>query len=231
MMRQRAFGIVGLAVVCLYFGLAVAGAEARFGSLEGHVTIQGDNIPLSNVTIEVMGFGEARTDQNGKYVFDHLPAGSYKVRINDSMYDQYRRTVMIRANRTTVSNFSILPLSAPRQRPDNSRLRVEQTNVNTNEVSKVLATGSVKGQLFYEPTRPEWSKRPAKSSWTVKVGQSSATPDERGDYTITGLLPGTYKVTLEGGSRCYVPDPRNKKSVKIRVGQTLTLDLSIFARC
>lgn len=230
-MRQRVFGIALIALVFLCFGLVVAGTQAKFGSLEGRVTRQGDNIPLSNVTIEVVGHSETRTDQNGKYAFDHLPLGSYKVRIKSSEFDEHRRTVTIHANQTTVSNFSAPPLSTPRQRPDNSRRAIEQTNVNPSEVSKLVAAGSVKGQLIYEHVRPEWANRLSKSSWTVKVGQSSAMPDEHGDYTITGLSPGTYIVTLEGGNRCYTPDPRNKKSVKIRAGQTLTLDLSIFVRC
>lgn len=189
--------------------------------------------PVSNNGADDVAFirGETRTDQNGKYVFDHLPVVSYKVRIKSSEFDEHRRTVTIHANRTTVSNFSVLPLSAPRQRPENQSRAIKQTNVNPSDVSKLLADGSVKGQFTYLRVRPYSTNTLSKSSWTVKVGQSSVHPDEQGNYTITGLASGTYQVTLDGGNRCYVPDPRNRRSVKIRAEQTVTLNLQVFKRC
>lgn len=113
-MRQRAFSLALVALLSLCLGLIVAGAEAKFGRLEGHVTRQGDNIPLSNVTIEVVGYGETRTDHDGKYVFDKLPVGSYQVKVKSSELSEPQSKVTIRANRTTTSNFSVVPLANPR---------------------------------------------------------------------------------------------------------------------
>lgn len=114
-MKQRTFGILAAAVVFLGLGLAEAKAQMvhHFGRLEGHVINAGNNLPISDLKIKVIGKGETRTDHNGQYWFP-LPIGTYKVIVDDSLYDEHKKTITIHGDRTTISNIRAAPLSHPR---------------------------------------------------------------------------------------------------------------------
>lgn len=86
----------------------MSGADAqwaRFGKLKGRVTKNGR--PVSHLTIEVIGGPEAITDQDGKYVFDHLAEGSYKVIIKSSEFAEHGKTAFIHRLHTTVLDFRV----------------------------------------------------------------------------------------------------------------------------
>ena len=89
---------------------------AKDGKLKGHVKNAANGVAVRNLKIEVVGQGEAVTDQNGEYHFDSLPAGLYKLLIKSSQFDPHSRTITIHSGQTTISNFNVIPLSAPRPR-------------------------------------------------------------------------------------------------------------------
>ena len=98
-------------------GLCVAGADAqwaRYGKLKGRVVNAANGAPVSGLKIEIVNLRETTTDQDGKYEFDRLLRGTYKVIIKNSEYDEHRKTITIQPDQTVISNLRVLPLKAPR---------------------------------------------------------------------------------------------------------------------
>jgi carboxymethylenebutenolidase len=86
--------------------------------------------------------------------------------------------------------------------------------------------GGVRGRLIFM-ARAGGAPRP--SSWTVTVGGISEHPDERGNYAVGSLSPGTYKVKAEGGDPCY--HMVSRYSVTIRANRTSTLNIYLRRSC
>jgi Carboxypeptidase regulatory-like domain len=113
-MKKWSFKLAAISLISLGLCFAVVNARAKTGILKGRVTNAANGVPIRNLTIQVIGQGEKTTDDDGKYVFEHLPVGSYKVRIKSAQFDEHRRAVTIHSDQTTISNFRVLPLTTPR---------------------------------------------------------------------------------------------------------------------
>jgi hypothetical protein len=105
-MRAHGLRIAAVTIISLWLCVASADAQwARYGKLKGRVTKNGR--PVSQLKIEVVGGPETTTDQDGRYAFDHLAEGAYKVIIKDSQYGEHRKTIFIHRIHTTVQDFKV----------------------------------------------------------------------------------------------------------------------------
>ena len=209
------------AVVIAMTLVAGVNAKASSGRLKGRVTNSANGVPIRNLTIEVIGQGETTTNQDGKYAFDNLPAGSYKVIIKSSEFDEHRRTVTIHAGQTTISNFQVLPLKAPR--PEQNKKPQVEVLRNDNEQIKVnpgLLTGVLSGRV----TVPSGQQADfSQTALWISIGENKQRIKDDGAYVFNDLKPGGYRVVLQG--YCWLAQ---RKTVTIRANKTTTLNLRTY---
>ena len=85
--------------------------ELSDGVLEGTLTNSKDDI-LSGVTVSLQGEyykkTDCITDENGKYSFKDVPAGEYKISVNQDGHDPYLETITIEAKKTVTHDIRLI---------------------------------------------------------------------------------------------------------------------------
>ncbi len=110
--QALAFVAVG-AVVC-YFLMA----ETPRGALEGTVIAEELGRPLPSASVRLgyddygMGAFRTRTDDEGRFHFDHVPAGSYQLRVSARAHKQPPQSVTIREGETLKLNLELKPVKS-----------------------------------------------------------------------------------------------------------------------
>lgn len=83
-------------------------AYAHLGTLTGRVIDESTNLPLRNVTVQLVGLGKATlTDDLGRYRFDHLVASPYKVEFSSVGYASFVQDVVIADDQTVYIQTSL----------------------------------------------------------------------------------------------------------------------------
>lgn len=81
---------------------------AHLGTLTGRVIDESTNLPLRNVTVQLVGLGKATlTDDLGRYRFDHLVASPYKVEFSSVGYASFVQDVTIADDQTVYIQTSL----------------------------------------------------------------------------------------------------------------------------
>lgn len=81
---------------------------AHLGTLTGRVIDESTNLPLRNVTVQLVGLGKATlTDDLGRYRFDHLVASPYKVEFSSVGYASFVQDVVIADDQTVYIQTSL----------------------------------------------------------------------------------------------------------------------------
>ena len=139
------------------------------GTISGTVTGAVSGLPISGALIEVhlagITVGSAITDNSGGYSITGMAPGSYIVHAYATNYQASSVGVIMLAGQTRTANFSLEPNPGA------------ITGTVTGAVSELPISGA-SIQVIYEDT----------------VIDSTLT-DSFGDYTVTGLPPGSYTVT------------------------------------
>lgn len=89
-------------------------AYAHLGTLTGRVIDESTNLPLRNVTVQLVGLGKATlTDELGRYRFDHLVASPYKVEFSSVGYASFVQDVVIADDQTAYiqTSLSVAPVT------------------------------------------------------------------------------------------------------------------------
>lgn len=186
-----------LAAAALYAqapaGTGPAEAEVRDGSIAGHVTSARTGGGIPGLQIYLIGRDQpapARTDADGRFRFNQLGKYLYGVAIESSSgYISHQSGVDLR--------------SGPRA----AEIEV-----------KAYRTSTVSGRVEDARHRPIGGVRV--SAWSVIAGgerfhpsrNREAETDDRGEYRITGLLPGRYRLLAERQSAQIQPRMADEKT-------------------
>jgi len=174
-------------VVHVNSGADTGGIDAALavgGSISGTVTDEATGDPLANICVDAFnqsgpGWRSAQTDASGNYTITGLPAGDYKVQFYDC-------------------NTGLYIGEWYNDKPDWSSADLVSValGVNTGGINAQLGLpGSISGTVTDEATGDPLANIcvnafDASSGWSM----SGAVTDASGNYTITGLPAGDYKV-------------------------------------
>ncbi|MEU1972179.1 carboxypeptidase regulatory-like domain-containing protein [Microbacterium sp. NPDC019599] len=223
----RAFGVVFAAASVLTVGLIASPAvaeESVTGSLAGTVTDQ-SGAPVENVFVTAIGQGAfeeeptwgAITDASGRYRFDGIPIGGYKV-----LYE---------------TGGALADVAGEWWDDARTRNAAAVVSVSTGDLSEAdaeLAPGAALGGTVTDGSGAAvggaqvvaYLKDPSDpSGW---VGQAWGTTADDGTYLFTRLPAGAYKVTFGSGSDGIIPESwlddqgENPTVIALEAGQWLT---------
>lgn len=153
-------------------------ANNQKGKLEGRITDDKDE-PLSGVTVQLAGTTTGRiTDADGRFSFQTLQAGVYKLIISSMGFEQKELPIKIRADKTTAFTTKL--------------------NVSTSELEEVVVVGETESKTTSEGAITI-------SSLDIKQVQDQALGTEEVLKTTTGLvlrqnggLGSTMSINLNG---------------------------------
>nr|WP_121269464.1 TonB-dependent receptor [Pedobacter schmidteae] len=174
----------------LFFMCCSAAVSAQVGSISGGVMAKG--LPLAGINIELLG-GTAvvKTDSLGKYVFEKLAAGSYKVEARAVGFRKMVKSVVLKGSETL-------------------RLDFDLSNFE-NDLNEVVVTGTLKETKRLESpvpvevyTQAYFRKNPTPSIFEALQNVNGVRPQlncnicNTGDIHINGL-EGPYTMVLIDG--------------------------------
>lgn len=188
-----------MGVVCLAMSVGTAASQVArdaqgqvpaptgTGAMMGTVTLAGTGQPVEGVRVtlsgaELRGSRSAMTNDDGQFLFDKLPAGTYTVR------------------GTRTGHISGTYGQKQPGKPGTSivLLAGQQLKDVTFEIAK---GGVISGTVFDEKNRPSIGTPVRVMRWVIQSGErtlttaGSGTTDDRGTYRVYNLSPGDYVVS------------------------------------
>ncbi|MGH7645181.1 MAG: MSCRAMM family protein [Gemmatimonadales bacterium] len=152
---------------------AVARAQDDLGRLSGVVRDDGA-FPIEDVGVRILTGWSTQTDPTGRFRFDGLRPGEYRVRFDGFGYVVAETTLVVRAGEQTDVN-----------------LRLSPTVLATRPVEVRAPHGGISGGVFDVQLRPL-----AGAAVEVLGTRQQATTDSSGGFSLGELRPGTYMVGL-----------------------------------
>lgn len=123
---KECLGAVAL-FACLLFGLAASAFGQSTGAIRGRVTIEDKELPIHNVIILITQLNRSvESDEDGKYEFKDVPAGSYSLIARLERAPDVVRRVEVKAGETTTADIQ-LRLSGIRDQVTVSATGTEQS--------------------------------------------------------------------------------------------------------
>ena len=210
-----------LAVLVLPALLAAQTRPAATGTLTGRV--MRDNTPVARALISIdAGDGRAErvtaTNDNGQFVFSELPAGRYLVT-------------------ATKTGWMATHYGSPRPgRPPGTRVAVEE-NARVNITIPMIPGGVIAGRVVDADGSPQAHVFPIllESRWVgdrevitrpnlpLDVGFFEKVTDDRGEFRLYGLPPGTYYLSVS--PRILADGVRLTTSDEVRWATAAQIDL------
>ena len=184
MRTLKSLGLLGITLILPQVLTAVV--QTPSGSVRGVVVSRDGSVPLGGATVELQPATETSrgrittTDDDGKFVFSKVPAGSYRALARRSSYvsAQY-------GQRGPNSPGQVLVLAEGQ----NADLRIAMT-----------ATGSISGRIIWKEGKPMANARviAMKASYQenrrVLTAVRETVTDDTGEYRLFWLSPGQYFV-------------------------------------
>jgi hypothetical protein len=188
--------VIGSLLVALTLTQAAPAAE-QTGRIAGRITAEGANTPVAGVRIILMPAArptgpmgpmsmppQALTDQDGRYVFDRIAAGSYRINVEKSGFapiaDMTRMpTVQVAAGQTVALDFQLQKGAVIAGRIVDAR-NEPVTDVRIMVLRRVAPPPSARAM-------PGMTR-------LIPVGGQSQQTNDLGDYRVAGLAPGEYVV-------------------------------------
>lgn len=210
-MRRRSLGVhswfsaflLNILLLSLTTGASPLAAQQAGATLHGAVILpSGSPMPQASVTLEGSAGGQAATTSaDGQYKMAGLNPGTYKLTISSPDFQSYVVTVSLGAGDDKEMDAVLFP--APKPQPvaeapaATGNAAPEQPTVQTApaQTNVVLQKGS--SALTGAVTDPSGAFIPgATVTLTGPSGTKTATSNERGTYSFTGLAPGPYKLKV-----------------------------------
>ena len=186
-------------------GEDVTGIDASLrlaARISGTVTAEDGVTPLANIAVIVgsrngMGMNfQGNTDDNGQYTIRGLPAGSYIVQFVDYQNAYLREFYDDAQTRDAATEFTLASgdwlTGIDATLGPGSRLSGRVTAAATQSPVAGISVSAL-----------HWN-----GSWWDTWG--SATTDDNGEYSLGGLMPGSYKVQFQDWSHTYLPEFYNQ---------------------
>lgn len=184
-----------LAISSLFLALILAqAAPEQTGRISGRVTVEGANTPLAGVRIMLlptarptgpMGMPpQALTDQDGRYVFDRIAAGAYRVTADKSGY-------------APIGDLSRAPmLQVTGGQPITFDLQLQKGAVIAGRIVDARGEPVTDARIMVLRRMTPPSGAPLFRGMTrlIPAGGQSQQTNDLGDYRVAGLAPGEYFV-------------------------------------
>ena len=178
----------------IFEGVDLTGHDVRLDvgqTLSGRV-IASNGSPIALAFVEVSGavFETRKTDADGNYRFAALPLGDYKVKFTSGESNGNFATEYF-DNKATHSSAALVSLSAAAPQVANAVLDVSATlsgvvrDSNSSPISEGVSVKAIQ------------SNAAAFNEYSYVVGETQV--GENGQWQITGLPAGTYRVKFEPG--------------------------------
>jgi 5-hydroxyisourate hydrolase-like protein (transthyretin family) len=217
------------AITCMGIALMLPPLGCRAAELSGKVTAADGITPLQG--IEVHAFFQENswyggiTDGSGNYQFSNLPAGSYRIRIEDSSLNTYIQEWYNNATDYATATPFILA----------------ESDVVIGVNASLAEGGRLTGNIVADGSGTELSNirveafrfvaGPSSSSWQlVKSRPSSAD----GSYDLGGLQGGSYRLRFSDDAGNYAPEHHtnqiefdNANSITLSEGGNVVSDASL----
>jgi hypothetical protein len=245
-------------VVSLLVLTRAEGQNAPFASLEGEVLDNQTGGPASPARIRIFAFQKepayATTDRQGRFRFQHLTTGRYELQVDCPGFIE-----LVNAPRQPGSYFSTnVDLTAERDAgaipggPQFSKTVGSDGNVRGMIAIRLNPAAVIRGKLT-DPDgiamgreavsllalNPAVNERPVYPGEPVRPLQTAFT-DDRGEYRLPNLLPGTYyvaavrKVAPQGSVRVYrttfapgTMELDRAKKIELTAGNEITADIRL----
>jgi hypothetical protein len=198
---QNSFLLLLLVVfACLSSALSQGGA-----SLHGSVILpNGAPVPQAVVTVEGTGGGQAATtNESGQYTIKGLTPGDYSIKISASGYELFEVSVSVSdgANKEIDAVLTAAPppppapaaLETPAAAPQQEGQAPAAPQTAGAQTTIQKGTSGLTGSV----TDPSGAVIPgATVTLTGPSGTKTVTANERGQYAVTGVAPGAYKLKI-----------------------------------
>ena len=190
-------------VVALISAFNISALAQAGGSLHGTVIrLSGEPVVQASISVEGAGGGQAATtDQAGHYSIKGLTPGTYSVTVSAPGFEQFAVKVTVRASEDPEADAVLnltpqAPQAAPAaaQSPDFIPQQSGETSAVTSpQVTVAKGMAGLTGVV----TDPTGAVLPgATVTVTGPAGTKTLTSNDRGQYTISGLAPGAYKLKV-----------------------------------
>jgi hypothetical protein len=108
MAGPRRFGIPARALCALFVAAPLVPASAQTGAIAGRITVSSTAVPLTGVAIDLVDAGRTTSvDSIGRFAFDALLPGAYRLRARRLGYREAEQQVTVRAGETTYVALSL----------------------------------------------------------------------------------------------------------------------------
>ncbi len=141
------YGAVGRWMFALLLLLPVSLAAQQSGTITGQVFEAGTENPLSNIQVQVVGTSRIMlTNEQGRFLFSGLAAGSYEVRLSGLGYGQGEASTTVTPGQTSTVRVELSP----------SALQLDALVVSTvtGQVERKRELGNVVGRISAEQIEP-----------------------------------------------------------------------------
>ncbi|HEX6135283.1 MAG TPA: SusC/RagA family TonB-linked outer membrane protein [Longimicrobiales bacterium] len=143
-MQLRRIGVTAVSMLVL-LASAVHGQQA--GTIAGQVVEEGTQKPLSNMQVQVVGTTRTMlTNEQGRFLFAGVPAGTYEVRVTGLGYGQGTAPVTVIAGQAVTATIAL----------ESSALQLDALVINavTGQLEQKRELGNVVGRISAEQIEP-----------------------------------------------------------------------------
>ncbi len=226
---MNTFHLLRRAIACTWFALMSLPLACHAAELSGRITAADGITPLQGIEVQARfeenaWYGDF-TDSNGEYQFSNLPAGSYRIRIEDNNLNTYLPewydNVMDYASATPI----VLA------EPD------VEIGVNASLVEGGRLIGTVTADIGGAPLPNirvaafRYIADPTYSYWQEVKSRVSLGD---GSYNLGGLGDGTYRLRFSDDAGNYAPEHHdnaiefdNASSISVTAGGTVSTNASL----
>ena len=229
----RFHGFFLVLIISFLSGSSIPGLGQTAGSLHGTVIIPtGAPVPDAIVTVEGAGGGQAATtNQAGQYSINGLTPGSYTVKITAPGFELFEVSVSVYQgdNKEVDGVLTAAPPpppapsaeQAPASAPPPATGGQQTGSAAAGTQATIAQSGNAKlSGVVSDPTGAVIAG--ATVTVTGPSGTKTVTSNERGQFEITGLAPGAYKLSVT--MQNFAP---LETDVTLTAGQTVEIPASL----